>query len=147
MKRHTLLGQRLTPAWRLTLLFGMVCGGIVAAANLPMTRPCFLALKAVPFADKLAHFCLVGILAFLLNSALGAVTVRVAGQLMLKGNLFLVALATVEELSNLIQPFRGFSLGDLFFNYLGIFTFGWLSLFVVRKSDVDVPAAWPEWFT
>jgi hypothetical protein len=134
MTESTLLRQRLTPAWCLTLLFGLVCAGIIASANIPAARPIFLAFKQVPFADKLAHFGLVGILSLLLNSALGAVTVRVAGCTLLKGNAFLVVLATVEEMSNLIQPHRGFSLADLLFNYLGIFAFGWLSLIVVQKS-------------
>ncbi|MDH3717540.1 MAG: hypothetical protein OES79_05405 [Planctomycetota bacterium] len=134
MTESTLLRPRLTPAWCLTLLFGLVCAGIIVSANIGAARPMFLALKQVPFADKIAHFSLVGILSLLLNSALGAATVRVAGQTLLKGNAFLVVLATVEELSNLIQPCRGFSLADLLFNYLGIFAFGWLSLIVVQKS-------------
>ncbi len=134
MADQTSWRPRLTLAWALTLLFGLICAAIIISANFGAARPVFFALRQVPFVDKIAHFVLVGILSLLLNSALDAVTVRIGGQFILKGNLFLVVLATVEEMSNLIQPNRGFSLADLLCNYLGIFAFGWLSLWVVQKG-------------
>jgi len=139
----TLLRQKLTPAWCLTLLYGLMCAGIIVAANIPAARNLFASLKQVPCADKIAHFFLIGILSLLLNSALNAATVRFAGRTFLKGNLFLVVLATVEELSNLIQPHRTCSWMDLLFNYLGIFAFGWLSLVVVQKSRARAEARLP----
>ena len=104
-------------------------------ANFSASYPIFIAsVRQIPGGDKTAHFLLVGVLALLLNSAMNASTVRIAGLTFLKGNLILVLLATAEEMSNLVQPGRSYSLVDLQFNYLGIFACGWLSMLVVRAQ-------------
>jgi hypothetical protein len=132
---NSILGKRPTLAWCLTAGFGLFCLGVIVLANFSATYPMFIAsVRQLPGGDKTAHFLLVGVLALLLNSAMNAATVRVAGLTFLKGNLILVLLATLEELSNLIQPGRTYSLLDLQFNYLGIFAFGWMSLWFAKRQ-------------
>ena len=77
--------------------------------------------------DKVLHFVLVGGLAFLLNLSLQSVSLGKVGAprvLFQWGTLGLLALATVEELTQILLPNRSFDLLDLGCNYLGIVVLG-----------------------
>ena len=122
-------------AWGLTLAFGLFCAAIILAANFQIGRPVFVAVHSIPFGDKIAHFLLVGVLAVVLNMAMNAATVRLGPVVLLRGNLILYLLATAEELSNALQPYRSLSLTDMVFNWLGIFAFGWIAVILHKRAQ------------
>jgi len=72
----------------------------------------------IPHADKIAHFLLMGLLAFFV--ALAAAEHRVHRWLFL-----LSAVITLEEFSQMFIATRNFSWIDLLFSLLGVVCFGW----------------------
>ncbi|MHC4180365.1 MAG: hypothetical protein ACYSWU_22915, partial [Planctomycetota bacterium] len=80
----------------------VLLGGIVLAADSGAARPAFRVADLVPLGDKVAHFLLVGIMSLLLNLTLSGTRVRLAPVRLLKGNLILVCVVTLEELSQLL---------------------------------------------
>jgi VanZ family protein len=141
---NLLTPKRLASSWLPTGLFSVFCLAIILAANFHVARPVFVAVHRVPLGDKIAHFLLVGCLALLLNTVLGAATIRLGRLTLLKGNLILLLITTVEEMSNLLQPHRSFSLADMLFNWLGIFAFGWASIILIQRAQAEENAPMPE---
>ena len=85
-------------------------------------------LYRVPFADKLGHFILYGILALLINLALfRSRPTQSRLQLALRCGLILVLLIGLEEFSQQYFSNRTFDLVDLTFSYLGVIGFSWLA--------------------
>ena len=82
---------------------------------------------AFPYADKLAHFLLIGSATFLLNLSLQNRTIAWLGRKWLLGSLIVFILITLEEFSQRFIPGRSFDLLDLTANCAGIFCFGLLS--------------------
>ena len=87
----------------------------------------------IPYGDKLGHFCLMGGFAFLLNLVLDARTIKFWKFNFLLGSLIVLTIVTLEEFSQIFIRGRTFDLGDLFFDYLGIFLFGELARFICRR--------------
>ena len=87
----------------------------------------------IPYGDKLGHFCLMGGFAFLLNLVLDARTIKFWKFNFLLGSLIVLTIVTLEEFSQIFIRGRTFDLGDLFFDYLGIFVFGELARFICRR--------------
>ena len=99
---------------------------VVLSANMGWFGEAFAAVQ-LNASDKLLHFFLVGGLAFLLNLSLDLASLGKSGLsrvLFQWGTLGLLALATVEELTQLVLPNRNFDLLDLGCNYLGILVLG-----------------------
>jgi polysaccharide biosynthesis protein VpsQ len=86
----------------------------------------------IPYGDKLGHFALAGLLSLLVNLALRLATFPIGRFNMLKGTLFLLVFATLEEGSQAWFPNRTLSLSDLLANYAGILCFGYLALWLVN---------------
>lgn len=90
-----------------------------------LPRPISL-IYSYAWGDKLAHFVLIGLLAFLVNLSLSAKRLKVFSSSVLLGS-FLVSIAVIiEEFSQLFISGRSFSLLDLTFDFLGIAAAGWL---------------------
>ena len=109
---------------RLAVVFGLGIVVIIVAADLgrlPVRRALALVL---PWYDKLAHFLLIGIFAFLVNGALRGRRVRRFGLWWLVGSFWLTVAVTLEEVSQLWLAGRAFDLKDLGANYAGILLFG-----------------------
>jgi VanZ family protein len=86
-------------------------------------------LYLYPYGDKVGHFVLYGILAFLLDLALfRSVPAQSRKLLAVKCGLILALLIGVEEFSQQFFSNRTFDLVDLTFSYLGVFFFSWLAL-------------------
>ncbi len=83
----------------------------------------------VPYTDKLGHFILMGLLAFLINLSLKCSTISIWNSNFLKGSIIIISLVTLEEISQLFVETRTFDLMDLVADYLGIFVFGRLALY------------------
>ncbi len=86
-------------------------------------------LYLYPYGDKVGHFFLYGILAFLLDLTLfGSVPPQSRKSLAVKTGLILALLIGLEEFSQRYFSSRTFDLVDLAFSYLGVFCFSWLAL-------------------
>jgi len=92
-------------------------------------------IKDIPFADKIAHFTLVGLMAFFVNLLLNCRRFQFRKSQFLLGSVIVALLFTVEEASQYFIPVRTCDVVDLMCNYLGIFVFGKLALWYNdRKS-------------
>lgn len=83
--------------------------------------------KLIPYGDTLGHFLLMGTFSFLVNVAIKAREVRMAGRQFLLGSVVVFGIVLLEECS---QPFfagRTFSLLDLAADAVGIWFFGRLA--------------------
>ena len=120
----------------LTIVFVVFLIGVVIVANLGLGPVVFRFLKYIPGGDKAGHFVLMGLLSLLVNLSFGAQRVTVGGLPLLKGSLIVMAVVTVEELSQLLLKHRGFDLLDLAMDYLGIVAFGVLAEHLVQHRRV-----------
>ena|SRR5690349_21670515 len=83
----------------------------------------------IPYADKVGHFVLYGILTLLINlSIFRAVKDESRKRIAVISGLILAVLIGLEEFSQRSFPNRTFSLGDLSASYLGIFFFAWMAV-------------------
>jgi len=117
----------------LTAVYVFLIAGIVVLADLKGTRYFMQFGRGVPYFDKLGHFLLMGILSFLVNLLFKAKTASFGKLRYLAGSLLVAIIVTVEELSQLFIIGRSFDPKDLLADFLGIFLFGELARFVVRK--------------
>ena len=84
-------------------------------------------LRGIPFGDKIGHFLLIGMLAFVVNVLFACKTVRFYRWQVFLGSLIVMVLVTLEEFSQLFIKYRTFDLGDLAADYLGFFFFTYLA--------------------
>ena len=117
----------------LTGIYLLVLGLIVFLADRKEYQPLFQSIRELPYGDKLGHLMLMGLFSFLLNVAMSCRTWRVWKLELLKGSLIVAFLVTLEEFSQLFMRYRTFDLFDLVFDYLGIFSFGFLAYLLTRR--------------
>jgi VanZ family protein len=91
------------------------------------------AIHRVPLGDKIAHFVLVGLLAYAVNVSVPGRVFRYKkfryGRLTVsQGTWWVLAVVVLEEISQYWLPSRNFDLGDLLADVLGIGFFSWLAL-------------------
>ncbi|HJR81848.1 MAG TPA: VanZ family protein, partial [Anaerolineales bacterium] len=92
--------------------------------NLGVLRIVYL----IPYADKLGHFFLYGILVLLFNLTLfRAIPSLSRNRIVLRSGLTLALLIGIEELSQQYFSSRTFDLVDLGASYLGVICFSWLA--------------------
>lgn len=90
-------------------------------------------LYLYPFGDKVGHFVLYGVLAFLLDLGLfRSAPIQSWKPLAAKCGLILALLIGIEEFSQQFFSNRTFDLVDLAFSYLGVIFFSWLALQVKK---------------
>jgi VanZ family protein len=101
------------------------------------TMPHLLKLVyAFPNGDRLGHFVLYGILAYLVSAAFPTRRVRIGTWHLPLGVVIALALATVEEFSQIFIPTRTADPIDLAAGYLGIFV---AALVLNRRSASNLP--------
>ncbi len=112
----------------LTVLFALFIILIVVLADLG--RLGILAyINRIPYADKVGHFVLYGILALLINLTLfRSLPARNRMSVAVISGLILALLIGLEEVSQRNFSTRTFSLEDLGASYLGLIFFSWLAL-------------------
>lgn len=94
-------------------------------------------LYRIPFADKLGHFILYGILILLIDlTLLRSIPARSRSGIVLLSGLTLALLIGIEELSQQYFSNRTFDLVDLSASYLGVFFFSLLALRMVRTKKM-----------
>ena len=94
----------------------------------------FSIIRSVPGGDKSGHFLLMGLLSFLLNTSLRCREVDVRSKHVLLGSVIVSIAVTLEEVSQIFVQYRSFDLGDLLFDYLGIWVFGKVALYVRARQ-------------
>jgi VanZ family protein len=112
----------------LTLLFALFILLIIALADTGNLGSLSV-IYQIPFADKLGHFILYGILALLVNYTLfRLLPSQSQSWIALISGLTLALLIGLEELSQRSLPNRTFDLIDLSASYLGVIFFSWLAI-------------------
>ena len=112
----------------LTLLFAIFIVLIILLANTG-NLGILAIVYHIPFADKLGHFILYGILALLVNLTLFRVyPSRSRNWITMLSGLTLALLIGIEELSQCSFSNRTFDLIDLSASYLGLIFFSWLAM-------------------
>lgn len=98
-------------------------------------------MNRIPYGDKFVHFFLIGVLSFLVNRTVMKLFPRQSPkQVSIIVTLFLLAIFTIEEISQAPIAGRDASFADLAANYAGIITFALLA-YQTRKKVVDTLAA------
>lgn len=110
---------------------------IVIGVNLGLDLAVFHLVYEIPFGDKVSHFFLTGLFSFFLNLTLRADRLRISSLRVQKGTLIVLAVVTLEEISQIFFIYRNFSLLDLAFDYTGILLFGYLAgvLVSIRSKE------------
>jgi polysaccharide biosynthesis protein VpsQ len=119
----------------LTFLFSLLIVLIIVLADRGQLG--FLGvINQLPFADKVGHFVLYGILTLLLDLTLfqSKRFVLPPSLLALRVAVVLGLLIGLEEYSQQFFAKRTFDLVDLTFSYLGVLFFSWLALKIQREK-------------
>jgi VanZ family protein len=120
------------PMW-IALAYAAGIAAIVILADTDRLTPLLGFVHGVPLGDKLGHFVLIGALAFVVDLALGARTMRLAGVRLRIGSAAVLAVVVAEEISQRWVPTRSFDFGDLAADVLGIAVGGALAAIAVRR--------------
>ncbi|MBN1302951.1 MAG: VanZ family protein [Anaerolineales bacterium] len=111
-----------------TVLYIVLIIAIIVGANTGQLPHFLDAVNELPYGDKVAHFFLMGILSFLVNSsALITLRGRKHKQVVLLTTLVLLSLILLEEVSQFFLPRRTLSLLDLTSDFLGVSLAAWLA--------------------
>lgn len=116
------------------VVYIFVLAFIIFLADRRGTRYMLSFVGNIPYGDKLGHFLLMGGFSFLLNMVLSARTFRLWKFRYLLGSVIVLAVVTIEELSQMFVAGRTFDRSDLVFDFLGIFLFGELARFICRRK-------------
>lgn len=101
-------------------LFALFIAFTIVAANLGISHPGIVLVRALPYGDKIGHIVLFGTLTLLLSLALGARRVGFAGRSWPPATVGLVAFVIVEEASQGLLSNRTLDPADLMANFVGI---------------------------
>lgn len=116
----------------ITIVFIVLIILIIIVANLGLGPSFFPFIYQIPGGDKIGHFFLMGILSFLVNSVLKTRKIRIFSINFLLGILIVMAIVTIEEVSQIFLDYRAFSIIDLVFDYFGIVLFGYLADYLLN---------------
>ena len=122
----------------ITAAFILLLSLIVITANLGLGPVYFPFMYSFPGLDKVGHFVLMGILAFLINLVLNLKKLRIFGQDFLIGSMAVLLVVALEELSQLFLVFRAFSILDLVFDLGGILLGGQLASWYSGKREPGI---------
>ena len=113
-------------------LFVVLLIAIVIMADRGQLPRFVVAIYSYPGGDKLGHFILMGILSFLVNLALMSRSTPRLSRRVLLGNLIILVVVGMEEVSQLLFKTRTFSFSDLASSYAGILCFAYLASLAAR---------------
>jgi polysaccharide biosynthesis protein VpsQ len=118
----------------LTVIFALAFVLIIIFADWGKMPKFLASLYAFPNGDKVGHFLLVGLLAFLVNLSFSCRIVRFGSRNILVGSLVVAVVMTLEEISQGFFANRTASWLDLIASYGGILFFSWLAVSMFRKK-------------
>lgn len=111
---------------------------VIIAADMGQLNFFIRWIHSIPYGDKLGHFLLVGMLAFVINLSWKSARFRWGWGSILKGSFIVFIIITLEEISQLFISYRHFDFGDLLSNYLGILLLGHLAIYLAPRELSDV---------
>jgi VanZ family protein len=120
------------------VFFIFICW-IIFTADMGQVNPHLQQVRKLPYGDKVGHFTLFGLLAFLVNLALNNKTVKILSFPVLLGSLLVGVFAILEEFTQIAFATRQFEFGDMFCDILGIAGFSWLSLKIRISGKAAAP--------
>ncbi|TNE46899.1 MAG: trypsin [Deltaproteobacteria bacterium] len=104
--------------------FAIFLAVIIVLADSGRGQSLFALVRHLPGGDITGHFLLLGTMSLLLNAALKFKTFSWRGRNILWGTVLLLAIATLEESSQIFFVSRSFSWSDMAANTVGILVFG-----------------------
>jgi polysaccharide biosynthesis protein VpsQ len=116
--------------------FGLFLCCLVGLADSGRGRWLFGMAESIPGGDKIGHFVLFGLLAFLVNLVLQATVVRCGRLTILKGSALVMVIVIAEEVSQLLFVSRSFEVLDLAADLAGIWFFGQLAGLYSKRERV-----------
>lgn len=114
----------------LAIAFSLFILWIIVLADLGMSIYLSQYIRHLPFGDKIGHFVLYGMLAFLINLALTNRSVKLLGQPVLLGSILVLTFAFVEEFTQIAISTRNFEVWDMICDTAGVILFSRLALLV-----------------
>lgn len=94
----------------------------------------------LPYGDKLGHLGLIGMLALLVNLAMGARYFRgwqIGRMPILRGTIIVSVVVVIEEMSQLFLKTRTFDLIDLTFDFIGILLANWAAVWWLSRQKYE----------
>ncbi|TPH13598.1 trypsin [Litorilituus lipolyticus] len=108
---------------------------VIYQANTGQQTVFFQLVAAIPYGDKLGHFCLFGLLTLLVNFSLNFKTLRLGFTQLYLGSVLVSTFVIVEELSQFFIPNRTLDPLDLLADFVGILTFSLLSVYFQKSLE------------
>ena len=97
-------------------------------------------INSIPYADKVGHFILYGILTLLVDLTAIRARLKITPKLtVVQCGLILALLIGLEEFSQRFFHSRHSDIVDLTFSYLGVIFFSWLALKINRRGGITPP--------
>lgn len=118
----------------MALSFLMFIFWIIIQADLGQSIALSKLVRQLPLGDKMGHFLLYGVLAFLVNLAFKNRQIALLGRPVLLGGVLVLVFALLEECTQLALSTRDFELWDMFCDLVGIVLFSWLALYYGQKA-------------
>jgi len=112
--------------------FGFI-GWVIYLANTGQKSVFFELVEAIPYGDKLGHFCLFGLLTLFINLAFKFKTMNIAGRPIYLAVLIVSTFVILEELSQYFVESRTLDFVDLIADFVGIAVFGAFSAWLCKK--------------
>lgn len=116
-----------------TGIYLLIVAGIIVTADLKSTSYLLGFVGNIPYGDKIGHFVLFGVLAFLVNLNFGMRMFSFGRSDYLLGSLIVMVGITIEEFTQIFMRGRTFSWLDLFCGYAGVIFFGETARIIYRK--------------
>lgn len=115
---------------RLALAFALILVLIVLIADLGLGGKAFAFFWSLPYADKIGHFTLFGLLSLLVSLGFPTRRLHLWFFPILKSSLFLMVFILLEEITQIPLANRNFSILDLTADFAGVYLFGELGVFL-----------------
>ena len=112
--------------------FGFI-GWVIYLANTGQKSVFFDLVAAIPYGDKLGHFCLFGLLTLFINLAFKFKTMNVSGRPIYLAVLIVSTFVILEELSQHFVESRTLDFVDLIADFAGIAVFSAFSAWLCKK--------------
>lgn len=125
-----------SPFVRLTWLYAAWIITVVVAAGLGRL-PVRMILRHVPYGDKVGHFLLIGVLAYLINRSVGE---RGSTRRLCLANGLLFGVVVGEECLQRWMRYRAFEWADLMADAAGMLCFGALAHWQMRRGRAPAPS-------
>ncbi|EIJ41463.1 VanZ like family protein [Beggiatoa alba B18LD] len=119
----------------IAILYSVFILGLIFVADQGYYDNILRQVHAIPYGDKVGHFFLMGVLAWIINLGLHGAQFHWGNIHILKGSLLVFTFVTLEEISQYYFPNRHFDFGDLLADYLGIYLFGQLALWQIQRQQ------------